>query len=85
MSAAQALKHFMKQMNDHETGEILDYKTIYYLGQNAEKIQGSILKTPNYGYDDENGDYKVVINDHFAYRYQVTGFLGKGSFGQAIK
>lgn len=68
MTAAQALKHFMKEMNDHETGEILDYKTIYYLGQNWEKVKGSILKSPNYGYDDENGDYKVVLNDHIAYR-----------------
>lgn len=85
MSAAHALKYFIKEMNDHETGEILDYKTIYYLGQNAEKINGSILKTPNYGYDDENGDYKIVINDHVAYRYQIIDFLGKGSFGQAIK
>lgn len=32
MSAAQALKHYMNEMNDHESAEILDYKTIYYLG-----------------------------------------------------
>lgn len=85
MSAAQTLKHFMREMNDYESGEILDYKTIYYLGQNSEKLQGSILKSPNYGYDDENGDYKIIINDHLAYRYQIAGYLGKGSFGQAIK
>lgn len=85
MSAAQVLQHFMGEMNDHETGEILDYRTIYYLGQNAEKIKGSPLKSPNSGYDDENGDYKVVLNDHIAYRYQIIDFLGKGSFGQALK
>lgn len=69
MSAAQALKCFMNEMSEHETGEILDYKVVYYLGQNAEKIKGSILKDKNYGYDDESGDYKIVINDHIAYRY----------------
>jgi hypothetical protein len=63
MSATQALKYFMKEMNSHETTEILDYKIIYYLGQNADKINGSILKTPNHGFDDEHSDYKIVIND----------------------
>lgn len=43
------------------------------------------MKTPNYGYDDDQGDYKVVVNDHIAYRYQIVDFLGKGSFGQALK
>jgi dual specificity tyrosine-phosphorylation-regulated kinase 2/3/4 len=27
----------------------------------------------------------VVMNDHLAYRYEVQGLLGKGSFGQALK
>ena len=39
----------------------------------------------NFGYDDERGDYKVVMKDHIAYRFEVIEFLGKGSFGQAIK
>ena len=39
----------------------------------------------NYGYDVERGDYKVVLRDHLAYRYEVLEFLGKGSFGQALK
>lgn len=74
MPPGQALKLFSREMNDFETSEILDYKMIYYLGQNAEKVKGSILKKPNYGYDDENGDYKVILNDHIAYRYQITDY-----------
>lgn len=35
----------------------------------------------NYGFDDERGDYKVVIGDHIGYRYEVLNTLGKGSFG----
>lgn len=37
------------------------------------------------GYDDDRGDYQVVIKDHLCYRYEVIDFLGKGSFGQALK
>jgi dual specificity tyrosine-phosphorylation-regulated kinase 2/3/4 len=39
----------------------------------------------NYGYDDEQGDYKTVLKDHLGYRYEVMEFLGSGSFGQALK
>lgn len=39
----------------------------------------------NYGYDDENGDYKTVLKDHIGYKYEVIDTLGSGSFGQALK
>ena len=39
----------------------------------------------NYGYDDDQGDYKIVVNDHLGYRYEVLEHLGAGAFGQAIK
>lgn len=39
----------------------------------------------NHGYDDEQGDYQVILKDHLGYRYEVLEFLGQGSFGQAIK
>ena len=39
----------------------------------------------NYGYDDDKGDYKIVIGDHIGYRYEICEFLGQGSFGTAIR
>jgi dual specificity tyrosine-phosphorylation-regulated kinase 2/3/4 len=30
----------------------------------------------NHGYDDENGDYQVILKDHLGYRYEVLEFLG---------
>lgn len=38
----------------------------------------------NDGYDDERGDYVMVIQDHLAYRYEVLHALGSGSFGQVV-
>lgn len=31
-------------------------------------------------FDDEEGYYNVVINDHLIYRYEILKILGKGSF-----
>jgi len=47
----------------------------------VKKIKGNPLYPYNFGYDDDQGDYKVVMGDHVGYRYEVLSFLGKGSFG----
>ena len=75
----------MANLSDYEKGEILDYKEIYFLGLNSPKIKGSPLLPHNYGFDDDRGDYNVVMKDHMAYRYEVLEPVGKGSFGQAVK
>ena len=36
-------------------------------------------------FNDEEGDYKLIIGSHLNYRYEVIECLGKGSFGEAIK
>ena len=85
MKVRAALKLYAKSglITDFEKTELLDYQEVYFLGLEAagEKIKGAPGKNYNYGYDDENGDYKVVMKDHIAYRFEVLDFLGKGSFG----
>lgn len=79
------MKLFNHILTDYEKTEIMEHKEIYFLGLNAQKIKGTPLIPHNYGFDDERGDYKVVLKDHICYRYEVLDFLGKGSFGQALK
>lgn len=84
MAPGIALKHFKESLSKYEEGEIMDYQQIYFLAPHAEKTDGSMLDD-NFGFDDESGNYKVVVNDHIAYRYEVKEKIGQGSFGQALK
>lgn len=74
-------------LNIYERGEIIDYNDIYFCGtQNAAKVVGDMNSdSPNFGYDDERGDYTIVPGDHLSYRYEIIDILGKGSFGQVVR
>ncbi len=78
---AQALKKYGNRLSDYEKGEILDYQCAYFLGAGANKLSGD-ARSP---FDDEKGYYNVVVGDQIAYRYEVLQYIGKGSFGQALK
>ena len=54
-----------------------NYSEIYFIGKNFKP------KTPEF--HDDQGDYRVLIKDHIAYRYEVVDFIGKGSFGQVLE
>ncbi|KAF9052752.1 hypothetical protein BJ165DRAFT_1442550 [Panaeolus papilionaceus] len=72
-------------LSDYEKKEIWDYPNVYCVGARSRKrLQVLNDGTNNYGYDDERGDYLIVNHDHLAYRYEIMGTLGKGSFGQVL-
>ncbi|OMJ81164.1 hypothetical protein SteCoe_18432 [Stentor coeruleus] len=81
LTSQTAAKQFSSYLSKYETGEILEYAEVHFLGMKAQKIQPNSSDT-NYGFDDERSDYKIVIGDHLAYRYEVQHIIGKGSFGQ---
>lgn len=89
LTPSQAVQSPLWILNIYEKGEIIDYREgVYFCGnRSAKKHVGDITSagTTNFGYDDERGDYSIVVGDHLAYRYEIVDFLGKGSFGQVVR
>ena len=81
MNGKVALTYFKSELTDYEKAEILDYQDVYYIGKHCNKLKNK-LTGQNYGFDDERGDYYLVVGDHIAYRYEILSLLGKGNFGQ---
>ena len=81
MSGRSALNYHAGQLSEYERGEVAQYAEVYFIGKSKEKPGHGHSYKDNYGFDDERGDYKVVMKDHLAYRYEVVALLGSGSFG----
>jgi serine/threonine protein kinase len=39
----------------------------------------------NHGFDNEQQEYIVIMNEHISYRYELVKRLGKGSFGIVLR
>jgi len=85
MKPGYCIKTYKEKLTEYEKSEILKYRKIYFVGSKAEKIKAGPLLEHNYGYDDESGNYQVILCDHIAYRYEVVKSLGQGSFGNVLK
>ncbi|CAH2355312.1 hypothetical protein CLIB1423_24S00848 [[Candida] railenensis] len=76
----------------YERGEVLRRKDIYYLaekpntqGQLSERSINIKNYGENFGFDDKQGNYVIIPNDHINYRYEILKVLGNGSFGNVVK
>jgi hypothetical protein len=84
--------HFEKYLSPFEKKEILKFSEVYYLGTpeaKETKSLKSLLNTRsnsmnhanNFGFERNNGTYKVIVGDHIAYRYEVIREIDRGAFG----
>ena len=94
LSGEEILKsyQFDKYLSQYERKEVAKYSEVYYLGtQEAKetKLLKSILNTRSnsmnhanqFGFDKNSGNYKVIVGDHIAYRYEVIREIDRGAFG----
>jgi hypothetical protein len=82
---ATVLNKFPSKLSAYEQAEILKYPQIWYIGLECKKLDPSRNINDNYGFDDENGDYKAQVHDHIVHRYEIHESLGRGSFGQVFR
>ncbi|MCO5580360.1 hypothetical protein L7F22_034226 [Adiantum nelumboides] len=86
MTPEMAMKQYGSLLTHFEHNEIRAYPEIYCVGAECQKLQPSGSPGAcNHGFDDERGDYIITDRDHIAYRFEILGLLGKGSFGQVVK
>jgi dual specificity tyrosine-phosphorylation-regulated kinase 2/3/4 len=84
MTAATAVEHFKDFLSEYELSEIFEFKEIWFCPTTLKRSKPEMCLNNN-GFDNEKGDYKVVVGDHIQFRYQIVALLGNGSFGQVCK
>ncbi|CDH59430.1 kinase-like protein [Lichtheimia corymbifera JMRC:FSU:9682] len=86
MSHQAALKLHHAKLTCYERKEILEYPQVFFVGHHARKHKAVPRQhTHNHGFDDDQGNYRVTMRDHLAYRYEVLDVLGSGAFGQVVR
>ena len=65
---SETLRYYGLRMNAYERSEVSHYPEVWYLGLEANKIDGDESALQNHGYDDDNGSYIKVRHK------QITNF-----------
>lgn len=71
---SKILHPFYKDLTSYERSEIMNHKTIFFIGnKGVEKFNGRFCS--------KKGVYRGLTGDHLKYRYEIIRELGRGSFG----
>mmetsp|Transcript_127180 Transcript_127180/g.406958 ORF Transcript_127180/g.406958 Transcript_127180/m.406958 type:complete len:294 (-) Transcript_127180:681-1562(-) len=87
-SCAEVLRENGGDLTLFESTEIMRFPEIWFFGAGADKLEGDPSEASSstcHCFDNEKGDYKIVLDDHLQYRYRILRLLGKGVFGQVVK
>nr|KAG5714182.1 hypothetical protein BaRGS_018399 [Batillaria attramentaria] len=85
MSGEDALRLCPVKLTEWEKTEIVQFRTVYYLGQMTAKKAALAEGEKNNYFDDSDGFLICKPRDHLLYRYEVQETLGTGTFGQVVK
>ncbi|KAI7869583.1 kinase-like domain-containing protein [Spinellus fusiger] len=86
MSPRTAMKYYVQHLSLYELQEMKQFPEVHFIGPHSQKFPANPDHPQlNYGYDDKEGDYNIVLQDHLAYRYEILEILGQGSFGRVVK
>jgi dual specificity tyrosine-phosphorylation-regulated kinase 2/3/4 len=58
-------------MNAFERSEVSHYPEVWYLGMDANKIEGEEGAAQNHGYDDDNGSYIKASYQQICITYKI--------------
>lgn len=84
-SPQDAAKRYAQFLTPFEEKEIFEFPDIYYVGNRANKQDPDPEDEFNQGLDDDTNNYKLIVGDHLAYRFEIISLFGAGAFGQVAK
>ena len=74
-----------KELNFPKAKSDDDYYPIYYNGQFIDSYSLKVVVDRERTGFEESKDFKIVINNLIAGRYQILGYLGNAAFSKAVK
>ena len=74
-----------KELNFPKSKSDDDYYPIYYNGQFIDSYSLKVVVDRERTGFEESKDFKIVINNLIAGRYQILGYLGNAAFSKAVK